>query len=94
MPVRIQWDPERDIHLDPLPMRSIQIGLGGVAVDRYVDEWTVSIRDVTGLARRTYGLIQGGAEDEATALLPLERPYPLAPGLATRLGTGRPAHDV
>lgn len=27
-PVRIQWDPERDIHLDPRPERAIQIGLG------------------------------------------------------------------
>lgn len=32
-PVRIQWDPERDLQLNPLPHRSIQIGLGGIAVD-------------------------------------------------------------
>src|SRR3954463_11356250 len=28
-PVRIQWDPERDLHHEPFPYRSIQIGLGG-----------------------------------------------------------------
>jgi hypothetical protein len=28
-PVRIQWDPERDVHLQPLQHRAIQIGSGG-----------------------------------------------------------------
>jgi Domain of unknown function (DUF4291) len=32
-PVRIQWDPERNLLLQPLPHRAIQIGLGKVAVD-------------------------------------------------------------
>lgn len=31
-PVRIQWDPERDLQLKALPYRSIQIGLSGEAV--------------------------------------------------------------
>lgn len=30
-PVRIQWDPERDLHFNPLAQRSIQIGLSGPA---------------------------------------------------------------
>lgn len=29
-PVRIQWDPERNLHLAPLAHRTIQIGLSGV----------------------------------------------------------------
>ena len=33
-PVRVQWDPERSIHLAPLPYRTIQIGLSGEAVLR------------------------------------------------------------
>lgn len=49
-PVRIQWDPERSATLQPLPYRSLQMGLSGPAVDRYVDEWTVGITDVTSLA--------------------------------------------
>jgi len=28
-PVRVQWDPERDLHLQPLSYRAIQIGLSG-----------------------------------------------------------------
>jgi len=46
-PTRIQWDPERDLHLHALPYRSLQLGLAGEAVQRYADEWTVAISDVT-----------------------------------------------
>ncbi len=70
-PVRVQWDPERSLQLQPLPYRSLQLGLSGPAIGRYVDEWTVSITDVTPLARRI-------AADRDPALLPAERPYPLA----------------
>jgi hypothetical protein len=30
-PVRVQWDPERDLRLSPLPHRSLQLGLSGEA---------------------------------------------------------------
>src|SRR3954453_23586876 len=33
-PVRVQWDPERGLDGQALPYRSLQVGLGGVAVDR------------------------------------------------------------
>lgn len=34
-PVRIQWDPERDLELNKLNYRSLQVGLSGEAVGRY-----------------------------------------------------------
>ncbi|WP_329210945.1 DUF4291 domain-containing protein [Streptomyces sp. NBC_00683] len=74
-PARVQWDPERDLHLDRLPYRSLQLGLSGEASRRYADEWTVSIRDVTPLAREIHGLVRAGQDDAATALLPRELPY-------------------
>lgn len=74
-PVRIQWDPERSLRLGPLDHRSIQIGLGGEAVPRYIDEWTQRIQDVTPLAHRMHDLVQADRLDEAAALLPPERPY-------------------
>lgn len=46
-PVRIQWDPERDINMNKLDYRSIQIGLSDLAVQMYVEEWIVGIEDVT-----------------------------------------------
>jgi hypothetical protein len=76
-PVRVQWDPERDLHLRPIPdQRSLQLGLSGEAVQRYVDEWTVAITDVTGLAHRIHGLVQARDLDGARALLPAECEYP------------------
>src|SRR5512142_345930 len=47
-PLRVQWDPERSLRLGPLPYRSLQVGLSGEAVDRYVEQWTTAITDVTG----------------------------------------------
>jgi len=45
--IRCQWDPERDIWGRPLGHRSIQLGLRGEAVRKYVNEWIVSITDIT-----------------------------------------------
>ncbi|MFJ8731038.1 DUF4291 domain-containing protein [Streptomyces bauhiniae] len=85
-PARVQWDPERDLHLNPLPHRSLQLGLTGEAATRYADEWIVGIRDVTPLARQVHGAVRAGRLAEARALLPEERPYPVAEGLLTHLG--------
>ncbi|WP_326608466.1 DUF4291 domain-containing protein [Streptomyces sp. NBC_01799] len=74
-PARVQWDPERDLHPNPLPHRSLRLGLGGEAARRYADEWTVSIRDVTPLARQIHAQVRAGRPDEAAALLPAESPY-------------------
>ena len=75
-PVRVQWDPERSLHLKPLPYRSLQVGLSGAAIDRYVDEWTVAITDITGTVRRIHELLRAGDDLAAAAELPVEEPYP------------------
>ncbi|NUR02683.1 MAG: DUF4291 domain-containing protein [Streptomyces sp.] len=84
-PARVQWDPERDLRLQPLPYRSLQLGLSGEAVRRYADEWTVAISDVTPLARQIRAYVSGGDLDSATRLLPQERPYPAADELLAQL---------
>ena len=76
-PVRIQWDPERDIHHNPLKHRSIQIGLTREAVQKYVSDWIVSIEDITPVAHEIYDLIQSGENAKAKALCPIETPYGL-----------------
>ncbi|MDG4801269.1 DUF4291 domain-containing protein [Micromonospora sp. WMMD980] len=81
-PVRVQWDPERSLRLAPLPHRSVQVGLSGEAVRRYVDEWLVGLTDVTVLARTVHDRLTTGDEAGAAALLPVERPYPLPPEVA------------
>ncbi|GAB3171824.1 DUF4291 domain-containing protein [Streptomyces incanus] len=75
-PTRVRWDPERDLRLQPVPYRSLQLGLSGEAVRRYADEWTVSISDVTPLAREIHALVSSGNQDSADRLLPKVRPYP------------------
>ncbi|MFJ6798203.1 DUF4291 domain-containing protein [Streptomyces sp. NPDC091268] len=75
-PARVQWDPERDLHLNPLPHRSLQLGLAGWASRAYADAWTLSIRDVTPLAREIHGLLRAGEDAAARELLPVETPYP------------------
>ena len=75
-PVRIQWDPERDLLLRPLPHRAIQIGLGREAVRAYVDEWIQGITDVTAQAHAIHALVKAGKMEEAQSALPRERAYP------------------
>ncbi|MCM1958690.1 DUF4291 domain-containing protein [Acinetobacter modestus] len=74
-PVRIQWDPERDLLLQPLEHRAIQIGLSKEAVQRYVNQWIVSITDLTPLAHQIYALVQKNKMEEAQLLLPKEMVY-------------------
>lgn len=84
-PVRVQWDPERDCRLNIIEgVRTIQIGLSGVAVDYYVHEWIVRIDDVTDLAHRLAADLERGVTPES---LPdqLEVPYPLNPALQLKL---------
>jgi hypothetical protein len=85
-PVRIQWDPERDLTHAPLDRRAIQIGLSGEAVDHYVDDWTVAIEDVTDLMHQLHALVDAGDLDTARTLLPDEPPYPIDPTLAATIG--------
>ena len=80
-PVRVQWDPERTLRLEHQPFRSIQIGLRGEAVRRYVDDWILSIIDVTEVHRSVGALVAGGRLTDAAAMLPdelpIEPPHPI-----------------
>lgn len=74
-PVRIQWDPERNLYLEPLNYRAIQIGLTGIAVKHYIQDWIVNITDITREAQHVHRLVLDGKLDDATALLPEETLY-------------------
>jgi hypothetical protein len=84
-PVRVQWDPERSLRLGALPYRSLQVGLSGSAVHRYVDEWLVRLTGVTPLVREIHELVLAGDEDTARALLPIEEEYPLPADIAANV---------
>lgn len=76
-PVRVQWDPEKDIFLQALPYRSIQIGLSGIAVDKYCEDWIVQIDDITEYSKSIHQLLKEHKLEEAKSLLPVEQVYRL-----------------
>ncbi|MEU2037678.1 DUF4291 domain-containing protein [Nocardia niwae] len=85
-PVRLQWDPERDLALRPLSYRSLQVGLGDIAVDHYLDHWITGIRDVTGDVRQLRTMVAAGKLEAAARALPEARPYPLPATVAAAIG--------
>lgn len=78
-PVRVQWDPERSIHLEALPYRAIQIGLKEEAVHRYVEDWIEQLTDITGLAQEIHRLVSAGQTEKAITMIPSETLYPIDP---------------
>jgi hypothetical protein len=86
-PVRIQWDPERDLHLQPLEHRAIQIGLSNEAVPLYVNEWIQNITEVTELAEEVQSLVEERNLEAAENLVPNEAAYPLNTKLKAKLNS-------
>jgi hypothetical protein len=84
--VHVQWDPERTIRGKSLSEKSIQVGLSRHVIEKYVNDWTVEIRDMTPLVRKMYGMLQSGQEGKARGLLPRERVYPVGEEIARRIG--------
>ena len=71
--VRVQWDPEKDIYGNNLPYRSIQLGLRGNAVYKYVNEWIVSIEDITEYVKNLN--IRRKNNEDISDMLPKEEVY-------------------
>lgn len=92
-PVRVQWDPERSVRLERLDHRAIQIGLGGGAVGRYVDEWITGLSDVTPLAHEIHALVEAGELGAARARLPVERAYDLPADVRATVGASLVRQD-
>jgi hypothetical protein len=86
--VRVQWDPEYSLHDVTLDHRSIQVGLSRDIIARYVNDWTVEIRDLTSLAHEMSAHLRSGDIQRAETLLPPEEPYPLDDALAKTIGAG------
>ncbi|TWU06843.1 hypothetical protein CA54_52430 [Symmachiella macrocystis] len=85
-PVRIQWDPERDVRLERMEHRSIQIGLSEAAIEKYVHEWIQRISDVTDLARRLETAVANNDAASVQSSLPVELPYSVPSDIQSRIG--------
>jgi len=75
--VIIQWDPERDIYLNRLPYRSIQVGLRNEALESYIYKWIVSITDISLKCQNLKELIDKNSKSTIQNLLPIENEYSL-----------------
>lgn len=73
--VRCQWDPDRDIYGNPLPERTIQLGIRGESTWRYINKWIVSISDITEFVKEIR-LKKEKKIDDITKYLPYEKEYP------------------
>ncbi|WP_264530148.1 DUF4291 domain-containing protein [Flavobacterium sp. N502540] len=73
--VRIQWDPEKNLFLDRLSYKSIQIGLKEEAIKKYVNEWIVQIDDITDLSKEIHQLILNNNLEMVKDKLPKEEIY-------------------
>ena len=71
--IRCQWDPERDVFGNPLGYRSIQLGLRGEAVKKYVHEWIVNITDITDYVKELNEKKRN--REDISLLLPKEQIY-------------------
>jgi hypothetical protein len=72
--VRVQWDPDHDPHGRPQPRRAIQLGLRGVVLRRYAQQWPIEILDVSGFVAEQRELLRTqGVEALRT---PVETSYP------------------
>ncbi|MCM1314046.1 MAG: DUF4291 domain-containing protein [Prevotella sp.] len=72
--VRCQFDPDRDIYGNPQPDRTIQLGLRGGMVEKYISEYIVKITDITENVKYLKSFRDNGTLD--VDMLPVEKPYP------------------
>ncbi|KXH67276.1 hypothetical protein CSAL01_09837 [Colletotrichum salicis] len=93
--VRVQWDPERDVRLEKLPYRSIQIGIPAGICGARVAGGIVGIEDVTARARELKKVLEerSGVGDEelvALGLIPTEMEFPIPGDIGDILGINSP----
>ena len=72
MMYRCGWT-EKDIYGKPIGRRSIQLGIRGEAVKKYVNKWIVKITDITDEVKRIKQSIDNGTFKES--FLPEEKEY-------------------
>ncbi|MCE9574160.1 MAG: DUF4291 domain-containing protein [Deltaproteobacteria bacterium] len=80
--VRLQWDPDHDPSGAPQVRRAIQLGLSGATLREYVEDWCVSITDITPFvaAQRAH------VNDRDALIVPVESVVPVRdPEVAGRL---------
>ena len=84
-PVRLQWDPDHHPSGAKEERRAIQLGLEGEALRKYVEEWTVSIEDISPFVAEQNSILK--SQGTGSLATPVENVYPVADkDVAARLG--------
>ncbi|CAI2172697.1 17894_t:CDS:2 [Funneliformis geosporum] len=78
--VRLQWDPDHDLHGEKMQRRAIQLGIKNNILQKYSNEWIISIEDITEFVREQYELIKSNKLDEVRT--PEEREYKIGDNLS------------
>lgn len=69
-PNRVQWDPDKDLRLQPLDRRAIQIGIAGAFVPYYLAAALTGVEDITADAQEIEALVASGQLEKAGARIP------------------------
>jgi hypothetical protein len=85
--VRLQWDPDHHPSGAKLERRAIQLGLRGPTLQRYAEEWTLDIQDLSQFVAEQRQHVLAQRYDRLTT--PREEVFAITdPGLAARVGIG------
>lgn len=79
-----QWDPARDVNGTKLEESTIQLGIRGEILNRYINEWTIKISDVTEMVITMRNEKLGNEFNGR--LLPVEEEYPINDSIQYNLG--------
>lgn len=86
--VHVQWDTERSLRGAPLQRYSIQVGLSRDVIREFVEEWTLSIRDLSAEVAKMRNHLQRGEAARASRRLPPSKLYIPPKPIADRLMIG------
>ena len=70
---RYQWDPERDIYGNAIDRRSLQLGIRGSLVEKYINDWILKVTDITLEVKNIKESINKRLFNET--MLPMEKEY-------------------
>ena len=71
--VRLQWDPDHDPMGQSVARRAIQLGLKHNVKERFINEFTVKIEDITSFVHEQHKFVESGELEKL--LTPTERVY-------------------
>lgn len=90
-PVRLQWDPDHGPNGEKQDRRAIQLGLAGVALQNYCNDWILDIEDISEFVAEQRERVNNN--DLASLVTPLESIYLVSDSsLVMEIGVDEPCN--